>query len=311
MSIEINHLVYEITTELYTLGKVSKNSEIYNCRLKLLNSIKETIQQHRKDMYHISYTHKQLYNARKLELQNKESEKKEQIRLEYVKNYISYRDGHNNILNKDLKLMYDNNINIFTEKIDNVYMEINKLNDHYNNISCAHSAAVQHAVRQAVKQDEIRMHTYNKKQYEKKCIIDELMRICKMEQAHIIQVNEFNHNHIQKAYPYTPYQQAVYQHANYHNANYLETVNTNLAYQQAVYQHTINSNITYSQKIDKELEHELEHELEKELELELEQEQKLKFEIEKEQKLKFEIEKEQKLNEQQFSITSELLNMID
>jgi hypothetical protein len=298
MFIEINHLVCEITTELCTLGKVSKNSEIYNCRLKLLNSIKETIQQHRKDMKRISHRHEQLYNARELELQNKESEKEEDMRLQYVKNYISYRDGHNNILNKDLKLMYDNNINIFTKKIDNVYMEINKLNDHYNNISCAHSAAVQHAVRQAVKQEEIRINIYNQKQYERNFLVNELICICNLEQAHIVQVNEFNHNHIQKAYPYTPYQQAVYQHANYH-----KTVNTNLAYQQAVYQHTIDSNKTYSQKIEQELEHELEQELKLEQELELELELELEIELE--------IEKEQKLNEQQFSITFELLDMID
>ncbi len=284
MFIEINHLVCEITTELCTLGKVSKNSEIYNCRLKLLNSIKDIMQQHRKDMKRISHTHKQLYNARELEIQNKESEK-EDMRLQYVKNYISYRDGHNNILNKELKLMYDNNINIFTEKIDNVYTEINKLNDHYNNISCAHSAAVQHAVRQAVKQEEIRINTYNQKQYEKNFLVNELVYICNLEQAHIVQVNEFNHNHIQKAHPYTPYQQAVYQHANYQHANY---------------QHT-----THSQKIDKKLEQKLEFEFE----FEFEQELKLKFEQEQELKLKFEQEQEQKLEEQKYIITSELLDI--
>jgi hypothetical protein len=279
MFLEINRLICEITIELSALGKVYKVNEISNCRLKLLNSIKQTMQQHRKDMKRISQKHKQIYNAHELELKNKEDEEAEEVRLEHIRNYISYRNEHNNILNKDLKLMYDTNINNLTENIQHIYMEINKLNDHYNNISQAHSAAVQHAVRQAIKQDEMRIDTYNQKKYEQKFLVDELIRICNLEQSHIMQVTEFNHHHA-----YTAYQQTAYQQANYHHTAYLQTVNNNLTYPYTTFQQNMRNNTT-KEKLEKELE------------------QKLELELELEQELK------QKLDDQQFIITSELLDV--
>jgi len=235
---EIIRLVYEITIELYSLCKVSKNNEISDCRLQLFEKIKEIMEQHKKNMKCISPLHEQVYNAHELELKNKESEQTELVRVEHIRNYISYRNGYN-IINKDLKLMYDNNINNLIEKLRDANIKINKLNNYYNNISRAHSTAVHHAVQQAVKQDKIRIQNYNQIQSEKKYIIDELTRICKLEQAHIMQVNEFN------------YQRA------YNNTTYLQTASTN---------------ITHLQTTNEELEQEVEQEVEQELGQELEKE---------------------------------------
>lgn len=256
---EIIRLVYEITIELYALCKVSKNNEISNCRLKLFKKIKEIMVQHKENMKGISSIHKQLDDAHELEVKNKESEKTEQLHVQHIINYISYRNA-NNITDNDLKLMYNNNINNLIEKLRNAYTKINKLNNYYNNISRAHSTAVHHAVLQAVKQDKIRIQNYNQMQFEKKCIIDELTRICKLEQAHIMQVNNFNYqiDYQQTAYQQTAYQQTDYQQTDYHQTDYLQTP----------YQKTRSNDITHFQTTNEELELEQEQEQEKEQEQE-------------------------------------------
>ena len=188
-------LVCEITKELSELhsSKDSKDNEIYNCRVKLFNDIIERMRVHSENMKHLSREHELLYNARKLELSNKEREKTDKVRLGKVMNYISHRIDSSKILNKQLKAKYDKHMNDLTENFRSVYADINKLNDYDYIISRAHASAVQHTVRQAIQQDTMHREAYNKKQYEIKCILDELEYICKLEQSQILQIKEFEH----------------------------------------------------------------------------------------------------------------------
>ena len=278
MFLEINRLVCEITNELYALEKVydKKYNEKYNFRLELFNDIQNRMIRHVENMKHISEEHKYQYDARVLEVYNKEHEKIEQVRLEQVRNYISSRIEHSNILNEHLKIKYNNHMNDLLEKLHNVYNEINKINDNDNIISYAHAAAVQHSVHQALQQDKKRINTYNQKQYEKKCILDELICICKSEQTQILQVKQFK------------YQHDMYMTSTHDNYNY----NYNYNYQQ-----TANNN-------------------QKKFEEQLKQESDLKSELKREIKLEQELKLKQNLEQNQnimsiISDTNEWLNMID
>jgi hypothetical protein len=294
MFLEINRLVCEITNELYALEKVydKKYYEKYNFRLELFNDIQNRMIRHVENMKHISEEHKYQYDARVLEVYNKENDITEQVRLQQVRNYISSRIEDSNILNEHLKVKYDNHMNDLLEKLHNVYNEINKINDNDNIITYAHAAAVQHSVHQALLQDNKRIKTYNKKQYEKKCILDELIRICKLEQTQILQVKQFQYQH-------DMYMMSTHD-------NYQQTANNN----QKKFEEQLNQ------------ERELKFECEQELKLELECEQELKLELEREQELKLELEREQELKLKQnleqnqnvmsiISDTNEWLNAVD
>ena len=278
MFLEINRLVCEITNELYALEKVydKKYNEKYNFRLELFNDIQNRMIRHVENMKHISEEHKYQYDARVLEVYNKEHEKIEQVRLEQVRNYISSRIEHSNILNEHLKIKYNNHMNDLLEKLHNVYNEINKINDNDNIISYAHAAAVQHSVHQALQQDKKRINTYNQKQYEKKCILDELICICKSEQTQILQVKQFKYQH-------DMYMMSTHDNYNYnYNYNYQQTANNN----------------------------------QKKFEEQLKQESDLKSELKREIKLEQELKLKQNLEQNQnimsiISDTNEWLNMID
>ena len=282
MFLEINRLVCEITNELYALEKVydKKYNEKYNFRLELFNDIQNRMIRHVENMKHVSEEHKYQYDARVLEVYNKEHDKIEQVRLEKVRNYISSRIEDSNILNQHLKVKYDNHMNDLLEKLHNVYNEINKINDNDNIITYAHAAAVQHSVHQALQQDKKRINTYNQKQYEKKCVLDELICICKLEQTQILQVKQFK------------YQHDMYMMSTHDNYNYN-------------YQQTANNN---QKKFEKQLIQE--RELERELKLECEQELKLEFEREQELKLKQNLEQNQNVMSI-ISDTNEWLNAVD
>lgn len=276
MFLEINRLVCEITNELYALEKVydKKYNEKYNFRLELFNDIQNRMIIHVENMKHISEEHKYQYDARVLEVYNKEHDKIEQVRLEQVRNYISSRIEHSNILNEHLKIKYNNHMNDLLEKLHNVYNEINKINDNDNIISYAHAAAVQHSVHQALQQDKKRINTYNQKQYEKKCILDELICICKSEQTQILQVKQFKYQH-------DMYMMSTHDNYNY-NYNYQQTANNN------------------QKKFEEQLKQESDLKSELKREIKLEQELKLKQNLEQNQNIMSII-----------SDTNEWLNMID
>jgi hypothetical protein len=287
MLLEINRLVCEITNELYALEKVydKKYNEKYIFRLELFNDIKNRMNLHTENMKQISKEHKFQYDARELEVYNKEHDIAEQVRLQQVRNYISSRIEDCNILNEHLKAKYDNHMNDLLEKLHNVYNEINKINDNDNMIARAHTAAVQHSVHQALLQDNKRIKTYNKKQYEKKCILDELIRICKLEQTQILQVKQFQ-----------------YQHDMYMMSNDCTVSSGNSRVANGNCTNT-NTNTNYNYNQQNKFEEQLKQERELERELKREQELKLKLELEREQELK--------LKQNLISDTNEWLNGVD
>jgi hypothetical protein len=287
MLLEINRLVCEITNELYALEKVydKKYNEKYNFRLELFNDIKNRMNLHAENMKQISKEHKFQYDARELEVYNKEHDIAEQVRLQQVRNYISSRIEDCNILNEHLKAKYDNHMNDLLEKLHNVYNEINKINDNDNMIARAHTAAVQHSVHQALLQDNKRIKTYNKKQYEKKCILDELIRICKLEQTQILQVKQFQ------------YQHDMYMMSNDCTACLYKTDS------RVSMTDCTNTNTNYNYNQQNKFEEQLKQERELERELKREEELKLKLELEREQELK--------LKQNLISDTNEWLNGVD
>jgi len=266
---------------------------------------------HTENMKQISKEHKFQYDARELEVYNKEHDIAEQVRLQQVRNYISSRIEDCNILNEHLKAKYDNHMNDLLEKLHNVYNEINKINDNDNMIARAHTAAVQHSVHQALLQDNKRIKTYNKKQYEKKCILDELVRICKLEQTQILQVKQFQYQHDM----YMMSNDCTVSRGNctVANGDYrvclyktdCTTSNTGFRVTNGDCTNTnTNTNYNYyNYNQQNKFEEQLKQERELERELKREEELKLKLELEREQELK--------LKQNLISDTNEWLNGVD
>ena len=223
-----NRLFYEIIIELLAIEEVPINNELQKYRRKLYYDIEQRMHQHAEDIKSLSHLQ---YNTRKSEL-----DKAEQVRLDKVMNYISHRDKYCKILDKELKDNNDKHINFIIEKLRRMNMEINKLNDSHTKRSKPYTAAVYHAVQQAIKQDKIHLHAYNQKQHKKKFLVEEIERICKLEQEHIMQINEFKHQHIMRTN--AAYQQKAYQQAAYQQEAYQQEANQHAAYQQAANQHT-------------------------------------------------------------------------
>lgn len=315
-----NRLFYEIIIELLAIEEVPINNELQKYRRKLYYDIEQRMHQHAEDIKSLSHLQ---YNTRESEL-----DKAEQVRLDKVMNYISHRDKYCKILDKQLKDNNDKHINFIIEKLRRMNMEINKLNDYHTKRSKPYTAAVYHAVQQAIKQDKIHLHACNQKQYKKKFLVEEIERICKLEQEHIMQYNEFKHQHIMRtnaAYQHTVYQQEAYQqaanqHAAYQQAanqhtTYQQTANPYTTYQQAVYQYKVyqqaaNQQQIYTQAANQQADYQqpiytqaayqqpiytrATNEVQK---LELEQELKLDVELEQEQELELELEQELKLDQ--------------
>jgi hypothetical protein len=237
-----NRLFYEIIIELLAIEADPIDNELQKYRRKLYYDIEQRMRQHAQDIKSCSQKQKQehLYNTRELELRNKEREKAEQVRLDKVMNYISNRDN------------YDKHFDVIIEKLRHVNIEINKLNDYHTKRSQPYTAAVFHAVQQAVKQDKIHSHACNQKQYKKKFLIDELERMCKLEQMCKIEQEHIMRTHL--AYQQAAYQQAANNHAAYQQAAnphtaYQQAPNPYTTYQQAVYQYKVYTQIAYQEPI--------------------------------------------------------------
>ena len=241
-----NRLFYEIIIELLAIEEVPINNELQKYRRKLYYDIEQRMHQHAEDIKSLSHLQ---HNIRESELLH---DKTEQVRLDKVMNYISHRDKYCKILDKQLKDNNDKHINFIIEKLRHVNMEINKLNDSHTKRSKPYTAAVYHSVKQAIKQDKIHLHAYNQKQHKKKFLVEEIESICKLEQEHITQFNEFKHQHIMRtnaAYQHTVYQQEAYQQAAYQHAAYQQAVNQHTTYQQTANPYTTYQEAVYQYKV--------------------------------------------------------------